>query len=76
MAYSRRCGQCVRDGEGPGGHPGMGNNVKLFAPGPGGATTVHCYWRHYRRARRGRPQRCRLCGSLCEEMEMGLEAEA
>lgn len=32
MASSRRRGQCERDQEGRGVHPGTGNTAKLFAP--------------------------------------------
>lgn len=32
MASSRRCGQCERDQEGTGEHPGIRDTAKLFAP--------------------------------------------
>lgn len=40
MASSRRCGQCERDQEGTGEHPGIGDTAKLFAPRHEGVKTV------------------------------------
>ena len=75
MASSRRSGQCESDQEGTGEHPGTGDTAKIFAPRGRRKDSTVVIGETVVELSGSCTQRCRHCQSLCEEKEMGLEAE-